>query len=444
MDDMQMRLAGGIEAIGTGDLFSARERTLQMKAFRDEIASLTESDNQWVSARAIGDSRMGTAYTERFDERSIAQAAARARENARFGGQDPGNTLYASDEQATFDGRRGSLEAMTIDAKRKMTIEAERTAKTYDSRIVNVPYCYYGESDGECAIVSSHGLHKAQLTSSCMCYVMVMARDGEETQTGAEYVVAADPTALDSAEAARTAARRAIEKLGAREIDSGEYRVVFENLAASELLGAFIAAPGSPFYGETIQKGKSMLAGKLGTTIGSDLLTVIDDPTRGLNPTFFDGDGVATRRVAFVEQGTFVTVLHTIYSAARETGTRTTGHASRSRERVGTGLHSPCLENGNGALDGLLAEMNSGILITEVEGLHAGLNTVTGDFSLSAKGFMVEAGARSYPVRNVVVAGNFFELASRIVAKAGDLRENTRGGFDSPSVMIERMSVSGR
>ena len=444
MDEMQTRLAGGLEAIETGDLFYARGRTLQMKAFKGEIASFTESDNQWVSARAIADSRLGTAYTERFDERSIAEVAVRARENARFGGRDPGNTLYPSGEQGEFDGRRGSLDAVTVDGKKEMTLAAERVAKACDPRIVNVPYCYYAESDGAHAIVSSHGLNKAQLTSSCMCFLMVMARDGDETQTGAEFAISADPSSLDTEEAARTAARRAIEKLGAREIDSGEYRVVFENLAASELLGAFIASPGSPFYGETIQKGKSMLAGKLGTKIGSDLFTVIDDPARGLKPSFFDGDGVATRRLALVERGTFTTVVHNVYSASREEDARTTGHASRGRERVGTGLHGPYLENGEGGLDRLLAEMGSGILITEVEGLHAGLNTVTGDFSLSAKGFMVEDGTKSYAVRNVVVAGNFFELASRIAAKAGDLREDTRGGFDAPSVMIEKVSVSGR
>ena len=444
MSDMTERLAGGLEPLETGDLFYSRSRTLQMKAFKGEIASLTESDNQWVSARAIFDSRLGTAFTEKFDDRSIAEVAVRAGENARFADSDPGNTLPPEGETGEYDGRSGSLDTATIDRKKEMTIGAERAAKARDRRIVNVPYCYYSESEGAHAIVTTSGSRKSQLTSSCMCFVMVMAREGDETQTGSEFIAAAGPAELDMEGAAHTAAGRAIEKLGAQEIDSGVYPVVFDSTTASELLGAFIASPVSPFFGESIQKGRSMLADKLGTSIGSELFTVIDDPMRGLDPVFFDGDGVATRRLALVDRGTFAAVVHNVYSAARESGAVTTGHASRGRDGVGTGLHHPCLENGEGTLETLLAGMRSGILVTEVAGLHAGLNTVTGDFSLSAKGFRIQDGVRSYPVRNAVVAGNFFELASRLVAKAADMRDDTRGGFDAPSVMIESLSVSGR
>ena len=216
-----------------------------------------------------------------------------------------------------------------------------------------------------------------------MCFVMVMASDGEETQTGAEFAVASDPERLNTEGVARIAAQRALEKLGSQEIDSGEYPVVLDNLTASEQLGAFVASPGSPFYGETIQKGRSMLAGRLGKEIGSQLFTVVDDPVRGLDPVFFDGDGAATQRLVLVDRGTFAAVVHTVYSAAREDGARTTAHASRSRSGVGTGLHHSYLESGEGTLELLLGRMGSGILVTEVEGLHAGLNSVTGDFSLS-------------------------------------------------------------
>jgi PmbA protein len=444
MSGITEKLAAGLESVERGDLFFSQRRTLQMKAFRGEIASFTESDDQWVSARAVDDSRMGTAFTEKFDSDSLREAAARARENARFAGQDPGNDLYRDGETGEYDGRKGRLDTKSIDEKKTMTLAAERAAKAHDERIVNVPYCYYSESDGAHAIVNTHGVRKSQLTSMCMCFISVMARDGDETQTGSEFALAAGPDALDMEEAARTAARRAVAKLGAREIDSGEYPVVFDALSASELLGAFIASPVSPFFGENIQKGRSMLAGKLGTQIGSELFTVVDDPARGLSPEFFDGDGVSTRRLSLVDRGTFASVVHNVYSAAREDGAETTGHASRGRSGVGTGLHHPYLENGEGSLDELLAAMGSGILVTEVTGLHAGLNPVTGDFSLSAQGFLVEGGKRSHPVRNVVVAGNFFELASRLARKAGDLREDTRAGFDAPSVFVEKLSVSGR
>lgn len=444
MKDITAKLADGIGSVDNGDFFFSQRRTLQMKAFREEIASLTESDDQWVSARVIADGRLGTAYTEKIDSRAIGRVAARALENAAFADADPGNTLFDKSETGEYDGRTGDLGSRTVDEKKKMVLAGERIAMAYDSRIVNVPYCYYSESDGTYAIVNSHGLIKSQVVSSSGMFISVMAKDGDETQTGSEFVVAAAPSDMDVELAAGTAARRAIEKLGAREIDSGEYPVVFDYQTASELLGAFIASPGSPFFGENMQKGRSMLTGKLGESIGSDLFTIVDDPTKGLNPSFFDGDGVTTNKLILVDRGVFKNIVHNVYSAAREERASTTGHASRSRGGVGTGLHHPFMENGEGAVDDLAKSMGTGILVTEIEGLHAGLNPVTGDFSLSAMGFWIEAGSRAYPVRNAVVAGNFFELASRIVSKAGDIHHDTPGGFDAPSMLVEKLSISGR
>lgn len=444
MNDIRKLLESGLAAAGTGDLMYSRSRSLQIKAFRGEIASFTESANTWVAARVFSNGRLGTAFSEKVDGDSIREAVARAGENATFADEDPGNRLFERAETGDHDGRRGSLETRSTDEKKAMTLAAETAARGTDSRIVNVPYCYYYESDGEQAIANTAGLAKSGLAGSCGCFISVMAREGEETQTGSEFAVAATPDELDMEAAARIAATRALAKLGAREIDSGSYRVVFENISASELLGAFVASPVSPFYGENIQKGRSMLAGMLGERIGSELFTIADDPLRGLNPVFFDGDGVDATPLTLVNEGTFDSVVHTVYSAAREEGAATTGHASRSEGGVSTGLHHPYLENGSGSLDTLLETMGTGLLVTEMAGLHAGLNPVTGDFSLSAKGFLVESGKRSYPVTNIVVAGNFFELATGLTAKAGDIRVDTRGGFDAPSILIEKLSVSGR
>jgi PmbA protein len=187
-----------------------------------------------------------------------------------------------------------------------------------------------------------------------------------------------------------------------------------------------------------------MLAGKLGTRIGSELFSINDDPQSGLVPRYFDGDGVETRPAKLVDKGVFKTVVHNLYSAAREEGAETTGHGSRSKAGVGTALHAPVLEPGSGSLDDLLAKMGQGILVTEVEGLHAGLNPVTGDFSLSAKGFMIEDGKRAYPVRNMVAAGNFFQLAENLSAVAGDARKISLEPLNAPSIFLSRISISGK
>src|SRR6056297_3222643 len=120
MSGITDKLAAGLDSVQRGDLFFSQRRTLQMKAFRGEIASFTESDDQWVSARAVDDSRMGTAFTEKFDSDSLREAAARARENARFAGQDPGNDLFGKEETGEYDGRKGRLDTRSIDEKKDM------------------------------------------------------------------------------------------------------------------------------------------------------------------------------------------------------------------------------------------------------------------------------------------------------------------------------------
>jgi PmbA protein len=275
-----------------------------------------------------------------------------------------------------------------------------------------------------------------------------MARDGEETQTGFEFAVASSAADLDIPAIARAAAAKALEKLGAREIESGEYSAVFTADAASELLSAFIASPASPFYGENIQKGRSLLAGRVGQTIGSPLFTLIDEPHSGLAPVFFDGDGIDTTPCTVVDRGVFTTVLHNMYSAAREKDSKSTGHASRGKSNVGTSFHNPKLTPGEGRLDNLIESAGQAgkpaILVSEMEGLHAGLNPVTGDFSLSAKGFRITDGSRGEALRNMVVSGNFYDLIMNLSAKAADARDVSMHALSSPSILVTGLSVSGK
>jgi PmbA protein len=444
MEDIKARITAGLGSNENSELFYRSSRRMKIKAFKGQIADLTSSEDKYVSARVIDAGRMGTGFTERITDGDIANLISQARTNAQFVGEDPGNQLYRKPETGDWDGRKGDLSSLDIDEKKQRILAAEQAALDYDPRIVNVPYCDYEEREASSAVANSFGLEKSQAEGFCYFFVGVMAKDGDETQTGFEYAAGASPSDIDFDQVAREAAQAALDKLGAREIDSGEFAVVFDADAASELLSAFIASPASPFYGENIQKGRSMLAGKLGTRIGSELFSINDDPQSGLVPRYFDGDGVETRPAKLVDKGVFKTVVHNLYSAAREEGAETTGHGSRSKAGVGTALHAPVLEPGSGSLDDLLAKMGQGILVTEVEGLHAGLNPVTGDFSLSAKGFMIEDGKRAYPVRNMVAAGNFFQLAENLSAVAGDARKISLEPLNAPSIFLSRISISGK
>ena len=444
MERVTDMLTKALESESAAELYYSSRTRLKMKAFRNQIADLTSATDKSVAARAIREQKVGTSSTERITEQTIERLIQNAKANTEYVGADPGNVLNAKPETGAFDARQGDANSLSMDEKKAAVLAAEQAALSYDERIVNVPYCNYEEVDSSQAIANSFGVTKSQASGYCYFYVSVMAKVGDETQTAMEYDAAPDASGIGFEAVARKAAETALAKLGASEVDSGSYPVVFDADSASKLLSAFVASPGSPFYGENIQKGRSMLAGKEGERIGSDLLTIVDDPQSGIVPRFFDGEGVETRRTVLVENGIFRTIIHNLYSAAREDGAESTGHGSRGRGGVSTSLHRPMLQAGSGTLEDLLQEMSSGLLLTEVDGLHAGLNPVTGDFSLSAKGFMVENGKKSYAVRNLVVAGNFFDLAKNLTAVADDARAISLQSLTAPSILVSELSVSGK
>jgi PmbA protein len=199
------------------------------------------------------------------------------------------------------------------------------------------------------------------------------------------------------------------------------------------------------FSAENAQKKLSLLAGREGETIAASCVTLMDDALLpgGMASTPFDAEGSACSTKAIIENGVLKTLLHN-RKTARKQGVKSTGNASRGGVggpvRVApTNLY---LVPGEKDLPTLMETLDDGLLITEVSGLHAGANPVSGDFSLIAKGFLVVNGKKDRPVEQITVAGNFYQLLKGICEVGSDL--TFRGlSVGSPSVLLEGISVSG-
>ncbi|HRY73681.1 MAG TPA: metallopeptidase TldD-related protein, partial [Spirochaetia bacterium] len=275
----------------------------------------------------------------------------------------------------------------------------------------------------------------------CYAYAYVMADSGRGVETGVHLQAARSFEGLDPAAIAREAVARAVGKLGAAEPQSGTMRAVLENGAATSLLGAFMGSASA----EAIQKGRSRLAGKRGERVGGALFTVVDDPAGpGLRGAAFDDEGLPAARLEVFREGVFLEPLYTVYSARRE-GAKPNGRGFRGSAlaSVSASLVNATIPAGSFSLEALAAEAGKGILVTEVEGLHAGLNPVSGDFSCSARGFALEGGRIGAPLRNFTISGNFYELVAGLEAVGSDLREDVLDRFRSPSLLVASLSVSG-
>jgi PmbA protein len=206
------------------------------------------------------------------------------------------------------------------------------------------------------------------------------------------------------------------------------------------------------FYGvlsaDAAQKGLSLLKGRENSEIAMQSVTVLDDPhlPRGLASTPFDAEGVATSRRAIVERGVLTTLLHNLKTAKKQ-GVQTTGNASKGSyaSPVGVAPTNLYIEPSTVTFDDMLGKLGEGVLITDLTGLHSGTNPISGEFSLGAKGYMVENGAITKPVNQITVAGNFFEALKRVEAVGSDLLFGFPGPSycGSPALLVSELSVGG-
>lgn len=422
------------------EAYLLEDESFKATAMNGEITEYASHMTRGLGFRGMLEGRMGYAATEALDEAAIGQLIRGAKDSA----------LYCEDEseQFIYDGQEpvGELPLTGEDApaeeKVAFALEMERVAKAYDPRVTQVGYDTVLTGRASVRIVNTNGMDKQYAQSICGAYLQPVAREGEHTATGMDIQFARDFAALDAKRLGETAAGRAVEMLGASPVKSGQYRVVIQNLAMVDLLETFASA----FSAENAQKALSLLAGKVGETVAAPCVTIADDPLRkdALASRPFDAEGVPSRRNVVVDGGVFKTFLHNLKTAKKD-GVQSTGNASKGgyASSVRVAPTNFYIEAGEKSLNELLVDIGDGLLITEVEGLHAGANAVSGDFSLLSKGFTVEGGMRGRAVEQITIAGNFFEMLKGVKAVGADLRFPS-GGFGAPSVDVGTLSVAGK
>jgi len=291
---------------------------------------------------------------------------------------------------------------------------------------------------GGMVLVTSHGFHGAYLSSRYGMSMTAIAGEGTAMERDYDFSSTLHAADLESPEkVGRTAGKRAVERLNPRKASTGRVPVVFDRRVAGSLINHFANA----INGAAIARKTSFLMDKLGQQVFGKGIRIIDDPLRkrGQRSRPFDGEGVAGRRLAVVDDGILTTWLLDC-ATARELGRETTGHAQRgvsSTPSPGpTNLH---LEPGPLTPDALMADIEQGFYVTDLIGM--GANVVTGDYSRGASGFWIEKGKRTYPVSEVTIAGHLKEIFGSL-APANDLE--FRFGTNAPTVRVEGLTVAGR
>ena len=443
------------EGAGEAEAYFESTKGTSVKVFNLQVEKFSFSESMGIGIRVFDGGRYGRSYTSDMSEAAIGQAVRSAVDAATVSQPDPDRGIPPAGsfpDGATGGALMGEelgiwgedLSAVPAGDKIEFALELERLARGYDERVKGVETSAYSESSGTVLLANSNGFRAGFRSSICYGYLMAIAQQGDDSQTGFGFTAGRSFADLDVGAAAEEAARMAVDLLGARQAETARVPVLFDNLSTAEL----VAVLGAALSGESVVKGKSFLSDKLGRKVASDSITLVDDGTMegGFGTSPFDGEGVATSRKGLIGGGELAGFLHNCYTASRM-GVSTTGNAGRAsyRSQVGVSPTNIFIEAGASTPEELRSAMGRGFEVLELQGVHVGLNPVTGEVSVGAKGIWVEGGRRAHAVREVTIAGSMEDILAGVVGVGSDMRFTPLlGGIGTPSMLVEGLVVGGK
>ncbi len=420
----------------------AESQALSVGVRKGELEAVERDETADLGLRVFVGRKQAVVSVSEFSAATLERTVSRAVAMAKLAPDDPyadladPALLYHGAGEEKLDLYDGST--MPAESLQRRALDIEDIGLGVDGRLqsdaANTGYshnCWHMMTTG-----GFRGLHHTSLFFQSGRFIATgpdgaMERDGEGRST--RYL--ADLPPLE--EIARTAAERAVAALGARKIATQKVPVVFDRRIAKSLIGQFLGA----ISGTAIARGSSFLKSRMGEQLFSPSVSIVEDPlrVRGLGSCLFDDEGVATKRTALIDKGVLTTwLLNT--ASAKQLGLVTTGHASRGlASPPGVGAHNVTLSPGTQSFDELLKDAGSGVIVTSMFG--PSVNSDTGDWSAGASGFWFEDGAIAYPVNEITVAGNLIDMYARLIPGI-DLE--IRGTLDTPSFLIDAMSVGGK
>lgn len=411
-----------------------------VKIFNGEVEFFTDNTNQGVSFRGKFHGKMGYSYSESFEEEDIMFLIKEAKENALV--------IESTDEQIIFGEKceyedvktySEDIEKITVSDMKEFLFNMEKYTKSLDKRIKNVNNCSFSIGKGERVIKNSKGIDLRDAGNYAVIVLSISVSDGEKIKTAYDFKIGKSFSDFDYKKLGNKVVKKAISKLDVIDMPISSSECIIENLTFSSLLGNMIGN----FYAELVQKGVSKLEGKLGKSVANKEITLIDDPflEDGYSSSSFDAEGVPTKYKEIIKEGILKTYLYNLKTAKKDK-VKSTGNASKGgyKGSIGTSVYNLYIKNGEISLEELFEKLGNGVFVTNFAGLHSGLNSVSGDFSLAGEGFFIKNGKLDKGLKQITIAGNFYDLLNNVKYIGNDLKFDS-SGIGSPSILVEGLSI---
>lgn len=433
-------LAAGADA---AEAWAERSSAVEVRVYEGAVESLSDAGGRGVGLRVFAGERPGYAYGTDLSTEGVEALADAATEAAAVSDPDEHAGLPAECGATNVSGLHSAeLAAWTTERKVALALEIERAARAREG-VTQVEDTVYTDGEEHVAIVNSAGFSAQYATTSAFAYASAFAGEGDDLMTGLGLGLGRDPASLDPEAIGGEAAERALALAGARQPTSRRCPVVLDAFVAASFIG-FI---GGMLSADAVQRGRSLFAGREGDEIAAAALRLADDGAdpEGFASAPFDGEGSASRRTELIADGRLATFLFDVRTA-RKAGRATTASAVRGsyRSAPSVGAANLVLDPGRLDLDALLRAAGSGLFVTEVSGLHSGVNPISGTFSVGATGRLIEGGELRRPVRELTIASDLVGMLRAVREVGADARWVPFGGsVKAAPLLLGEMSVSG-
>ncbi|MBR1797247.1 MAG: TldD/PmbA family protein [Clostridiales bacterium] len=420
--------------------------SMEINILNGEVSSYENSKVNGIGFRGKKNGQMGGSFTTDIDESAMDFMLETAMENCEVLDDEDEEFIYCDPEHPELVSIQlsGNYSKNTYEKFSEVGLELEKKILELSDDIKAVDYLSISCGTGPSISVNSKGLHTYKDSDYITIFAEARAQKDGVVKTGGHYWFGKDIDEFDPEPFLKILKKKVLGKFGAASVKSGEYKVILDSEAFVSLFQTFAGA----FSSYSMQKGLSLLAGKEGTKIASDIFTIREEPMyeKALIKFPFDSEGVLTKSKALIDNGVFEKALYNL-KTAHKAGTESTGNGFKDAFSAPVGISATNLvvTPGEKSFDELCEWIGEGIYITELNGLHAGVNKISGDFSLFCEGYLVKDGKIARPVEQITVADNFYDVLKKIIATGSDTISvpEGKGEYFCPSVVISSMNISG-
>ena len=426
----------GLEEV---ELYISENRSLNISLFHGEVDEYKDNNGYSILARGLINGKLGSASCDVWNAEKAKYLIKEMVANAKvIENDDPIFIFKGSEKYKKINAFNKDLENVTNEQIMENLLALEKACKEIDPRIIEVAGTEYSQVSKKVVLVNSNGLNLVQKNNYYYFVAQCVGKEGEQVKSGYDFFFDSDFNKFNPKEFAKKVVEATVAQLGGEACNSGKYKAVLHPDVVMSLVDAYVGHASA----EEVQKNSSAFAGKIGQKIASSKVTIEDKPLqKNAFVRWFDDEGVATYNKAIIKNGVLQTYLYNLTTAAKD-GVQTTGNGFGGGKK-GVEPAFIAVKPGKKSQEELFKDVGEGVFITDVSGLHAGLNRQSGNFSLQSTGFLIENGKKGRPLDLITVSGNLFEIFKDVLEVGNDVKVSPSGA-SAPSFLIKKIAVSGK